>query len=123
MAAGTMRAAILRDALLPRPPVRCRLNCSRATPKRRGPRSSGSGNVLRHEYQRVDEKRLLAADALRERIDALLQALEVGEHQLGLDRLDVGDRIDGVGDMRHVAIVEAAHHMRDRVDLADIARN
>jgi hypothetical protein len=25
--------------------------------------------------------------------------------------------------MRHVAIVEAAHHMRDRVDLADIARN
>jgi len=45
---------------------------------------------------------------------------EVGEHQLGLDRLDVGDRVDRVGDVRHIAIVEAAHHMRDPVDLADV---
>ena len=64
---------------------------------------------------------VLAADALLQRVDAPLQAVEVGEHQLGLDRLDVGDRIDLAADMRHVRIVEAAHHMRDGVDLADVA--
>ena len=52
---------------------------------------------------------------------ALLEALEVGEHQLGLDRLGVGDRIDPALDMGDVAALEAAQHMDDRVDLADVA--
>ncbi len=52
-------------------------------------------------------------------VDALFQAVEIGQHQLGLDGLDVGDRIDLALDMGDVAVLEAAHHMHDGVDLAD----
>ena len=68
------------------------------------------------------ELRLLVA-ALRllfERVAAALQAVEIGEHQLGLDRLDVGDRIDAALHMGDVAVLETAHHMGDGVDLADV---
>ena len=51
---------------------------------------------------------------------AALQAVEIGEHQLGLDRLDVGDRVDAALHMGDVAVLEAAHHMGDGVDLADV---
>ena len=53
--------------------------------------------------------------------DALFEAFEIGEHQFGLDRLGIGDRIDLVLDMLDVVILEAAQHMDDRVDLADVA--
>ena len=52
---------------------------------------------------------------------ALFQAVEIGEHQLGLDRLGVGDGIDPAFDMGDVAALETAQDMDDRVDLADIA--
>ena len=42
------------------------------------------------------------------------QALEVGEHQLGLDRLGVGDRIDAVLDVGDVGVLEAAQRRRRR---------
>ena len=51
---------------------------------------------------------------------APLEAVEVGEHQLGLDRLGVGDRIDAALDVGDVAAFEAAQHVDDRVDLADV---
>ena len=51
---------------------------------------------------------------------ALFERFEIGEHQLGLDRLGIGDRIDLALDMRHVAALEAAQHMDDRIDLADV---
>ena len=60
-----------------------------------------------------------ALDALVERVEAALQAVEIGEHQLGLDGLDVGDRVVAVVDMGDVGVLEAAHHMRDGIDLAD----
>ena len=53
--------------------------------------------------------------------DALFEAFEVGQQQLGLDHLGVGDRVDLVGDMLDVVILEAAQDMDDRVDLADVA--
>ncbi|MCY1171975.1 hypothetical protein D9M73_121010 [compost metagenome] len=53
--------------------------------------------------------------------DALFEAFEVGQHQFGLDRLGIGDRIDLAFDMGDVVILEAAQHMHDRVDFADIA--
>ena len=53
---------------------------------------------------------------------APLEALEVGQHQLGLDRLGVGDRIDRALDVGDVAVLEAAQHMHDGVDLADVGR-
>src|SRR4029078_7877520 len=63
---------------------------------------------------------VVALGFLREVVDALLEAVEVGEHQLGLDGLDVGERGDLALDMRDVGILEAAHDMRDGVDLADV---
>ncbi len=53
--------------------------------------------------------------------DALFEAFEVRQQQLGLDRLGVGDGVDLVFDMLDVVILEAAQHMDDRVDLADVA--
>ena len=53
--------------------------------------------------------------------DALFQALQIGQHQLGLHRLGIGDGIDLVFDMLDVVILEAAQHMDDGVHLADIA--
>ena len=50
----------------------------------------------------------------------LLEALEVGEHQLGLDHFGIGDRVDLVGDVDDVAVLEAAQHVGDRVALADV---
>jgi len=52
--------------------------------------------------------------------NAPLQTFEVGEHQLGLDRLDVGDRVDAAFDMGDVAVLEAAHDMGDGVALPDV---
>src|SRR5690606_38349816 len=37
-----------------------------------------------------------------------------------VDRLDVGDRIDPAGDVDNVVVLEAAHHVADRIDLADV---
>ena len=52
--------------------------------------------------------------------DLLLDGGEVGERQLGVDRLDVGDGIHLAGDMHDVVVLEAAHHVRDRIGLADV---
>ena len=64
-------------------------------------RSSASARSTRSS---VLPPRLLVAalGLLLERVDAPLQAVEIGEHQLGLDGLDVGDRIDAVLDMGDV---------------------
>ena len=45
---------------------------------------------------------------------------QVGERQLGVDDLDVGQRIDAAGDVHDVVVLEAAHHVRDRIGLADV---
>ena len=49
-----------------------------------------------------------------------LEAVEIGQHQLGFDRLGIGDRIDAPLDMGDVAAFEAAQDVDDRVDLADV---
>ena len=48
--------------------------------------------------------------------------VEVGQHQFGLDDLGVAHRVDVARDMCHVAVLEAAQHMGDGVDLADIGQ-
>src|SRR3546814_9261516 len=53
--------------------------------------------------------------------DALFQAFEIGQQQLGLDRLGIGDRVDPVLDMLDVVILETAQDVDDRVNLADVA--
>jgi hypothetical protein len=59
---------------------------------------------------------------LGEIVDALLETVEIGEHQFGLDGVDVGERRDLALDMSDVAVLEAAHHMGDGIDLADIGQ-
>ena len=59
---------------------------------------------------------------LLEVVDALLQAVEIGEHQFGLDGLDVGRRIDAALDVGDVIVLEAAHDVGDGIDLADVGQ-
>ena len=58
---------------------------------------------------------------LAERLAAALQAFHVGDHQLGLDRLGVADGIDAALHVRDVGVLEAAQHVGDGIDLADVA--
>ncbi len=55
-----------------------------------------------------------------ERDHALFEAFEIGQHQFGLDRLDIGGGVHLAFHMGDVAILEAAHHMDDGVHLTDI---
>ena len=78
---------------------------------------------LRRFRQRVGHRlRVLLADA-RQTADAVEpfgDRVEVGEHQLRLDDLDVALRIDRRLDVDDVRIVEAADDVQDRVGLADV---
>src|SRR5690606_16388554 len=49
-----------------------------------------------------------------------LDRIQVGQGQFGVDGLDVRDRVHLSGDVDDVAVLEAAHHVADRVDLADV---
>ena len=51
---------------------------------------------------------------------ALLERLQVGEHQLGVDRLDVARGSTLAVDVHDVGVVEGADHLADRVGLADV---
>ena len=59
---------------------------------------------------------------LLQRQTALLEAFEIGQHQLGLDGLGVGDGRDAALDVRDVVVLEAAQHVGDGVDLANVAQ-
>ncbi len=53
-------------------------------------------------------------------VEPLLDAGQVGETELDADDLAVTDRIHASGDMLHVGIVEAADHVHDGVNLANV---
>ena len=48
--------------------------------------------------------------------------MQIGEHQLRVDRFNVADRIDGPFDVDHIGIAEAADDVQNRVDVADIGK-
>ena len=52
---------------------------------------------------------------------ALLDGVEVGQQQLGVDDVDVVQRIHTSGDVDDLGIVEAAHDVADSVGGADVA--
>ena len=56
----------------------------------------------------------------RELHDALLDDFEVGEAELGLDDVDVAQRVDAALDVRDVRVVKAAHDMGHGVHLTDV---
>jgi hypothetical protein len=87
------------------------------------PRRLGVAKQLQRlaEHARLDLRFLVALLRLLDQVgDALLEAVEVGEHQLGLDDFSVRDRIDPPLDMGDVAALEAAQHMDDGLDLPDV---
>ena len=61
-----------------------------------------------------------ALDGLAGTIHGLVDAGEIRKSQFGIDHVNVGDRIDATGHMHDVVVDEAAHHVRDRVGLADM---
>ena len=65
---------------------------------------------------------LLGPRLLLQARQRLLDRLEVGEDQLGVDRLDVARRGDLAVDVGDVRIVEDADDLADRVGLADVGQ-
>ena len=61
---------------------------------------------------------LLAALAARSR--PFSTVAKIRQRQLGVDDLDIGERIDAAGDVHDVGALEAAHHVRDGIHLADV---
>ena len=74
----------------------------------------GEGVLVRGLGLLLDPRLLLEAR------DGLLEGLQVGEDQLGVDRLDVRARRDLAVDVHHVAVLEGAHDLADGVGLADV---
>ena len=62
----------------------------------------------------------VALDHLFGLVDAALHHLHVGENQLQIDRLNVACRVDAALDVNDVVVLKAAHHMHNRVALADV---
>ena len=65
---------------------------------------------------------LVALGLLLEARDGLLHRGYVGQDQLGLDGLHVGERVHAAGHVHHVRVAEEAHHFADGVRLADVRK-
>ena len=50
-----------------------------------------------------------------------IESFHVGDHQFGVDGVDIGNRVNGVADMGNVAILKTTNHMGDGVHLTDVA--
>ena len=61
----------------------------------------------------------LLADFLRQLLQTVVDRLQVGEDELGVDGLDVVDGRDPALHVDDVGIVEDTHHLADGVALAD----
>ena len=63
---------------------------------------------------------LTLRDSFSSRVDRLVDGLEVGEDQLGLDRGDVAARVDLAVDVGDVLVAEDARDLADRGRFADV---
>ena len=52
----------------------------------------------------------------------LFAGFEIRERQLSVNRLYVSERVDFVGDVDHVGILEASHNVGDRIRLTNICQ-
>ena len=55
-------------------------------------------------------------------MQAFFHRTHVGQAQLGLDDLNVGNGIDLVGHVNHVLVFKTAHHVDDGIGLADMGQ-
>ncbi len=53
--------------------------------------------------------------------DHTFHRLQVGEHQLGVDRVDVAHRVDAAFDVHHVFVFIAANDVQNRIHVAQVA--
>ena len=84
-------------------------------------RRAGVEDLLRLLGRREDlDAVLVDARFLLQARDGLLERLQVGEDELGVDRLEVFRRVDATFDVDDVRIGERAQHLADRVGLADV---
>ena len=67
-----------------------------------------------------DRRAVAAAGLFGDPLDAPLGLLEVGERELGLDRLDVAQRVDAALGVHDALVGVGAHDVHDRVGLADV---
>ena len=86
----------------------------------RGPARVEGGLDLREDGVFRGRRLVAALDLLADALAALPDRLEVGEHQLGVDHLDVADRIDPARHVMDVRVLEAADDLHHRVDLAHV---
>ena len=98
-----------------------------ASPRRRGPPARRPPCVEHRHRPSPAPRRSAALPCRRPRApscayfsELLLDGREVRERELGVDRLDVGQRIDLARHVDDVVVLEAAHDVRDRVGLADV---
>ncbi len=75
---------------------------------------------LFHDGKNGQRFLVLAGSALAGLLQTALDAFEVGEHEFRFDRVGIADRVDAAFDMGDVGIFEAAEHMDDGIDFADI---
>ncbi len=87
----------------------------------RAGRPAGGERLVHRLQPTVLGDRLLVARLrlLGDPAEAALDLLVVGQDQLGLDRLDVGERVDAAVGVRDVGVLVAADDVADRVGLAD----
>ena len=69
-----------------------------------------------------DRAPVAALGRLADAVEAALGLIEVGEDELGLDRLDVAQRVDAPLGVHDVGILVDAHDVDDRVGLADVGQ-
>jgi hypothetical protein len=53
---------------------------------------------------------------------SFLQGCQIGEHQLGVDHLDIANRVDYSADVVNIATLKATHNLDDCVHLANVAQ-
>ena len=92
---------------------------------RHRPRRLATAEALDHELEPVAFRGRLLGAGVRQLSDSLQPALrlfEIGEQQLGVHQLGVGDRVDSPLGMRNPLVAVGADHVADRVGLADLGQ-
>ena len=73
-----------------------------------------------HQFHICLQHLVAGSEPLLKRHVALLQTVQIGNHQLGLDRLRVRHRVDASVHMGDVIILEAAQHVDDGIHFTDV---
>ena len=72
--------------------------------------------------QLLDGLFVTRAGGLAHAVQCFFDRSQVGQAQLGLNDLDIGNRVHLVGDVDHVVVFKAAHHVDDGIGFADVGQ-